>query len=323
MKKVVFLGMGGTIAGRAVSSMDNVGYTAAELELSALLESVTGLEDALHGFTLVSEQVAQFDSKDMTHAGWHALATRVISLLEDSEVSSLIVTHGTDTLEETAYFLSQVVPTQLQRTKVIVLTCAMRPASSAYADGPRNLVDAAIVSNAPGACGVVAVCAGQVHEASAVYKDHPYRLSAFSSGEFGILGVVEEGQYRPLRPWPLPPSETHLGAIPLPKGPWPRVELVMSHAGADGTVVRSLCAYGSSSPLRGIVVVGTGNGTVHQDLMAALQGAVDMGVQVALTTRCQMGSIVGTPRGVGRTMTVMHLSPVKARIALMLNLMGP
>ena len=143
------------------------------------------------GVVLESEQVAQLDSKDMDFATWRALAGRVARHLARPEVAAIVVTHGTDTLEETAYFLQRV----LAPAKPVVLTAAMRPATSRLADGPQNLADAS-PSRWPraGARGVVVVVAGTVHSALDVRKVHPYRLDAFGSGDAGPIARVEEGR---------------------------------------------------------------------------------------------------------------------------------
>src|ERR1035437_9104157 len=123
--KVVVLGTGGTIAGRAVSAADNIGYTAAQLGVAQLLGTVPGLTQLLAGRTLLSEQVAQIDSKDMSFAIWTKLALRVQHHLSQPDVTGVLITHGTDTLEETAYFLHAVLPPALIEKKPVVLTCAI------------------------------------------------------------------------------------------------------------------------------------------------------------------------------------------------------
>ncbi|MGL6110903.1 MAG: asparaginase, partial [Rubrivivax sp.] len=143
---VVVLGTGGTIAGTAANAADNVGYSAAQLGVQALLASVP----ALAGRPTECEQVAQVDSKDLSHALWLLLARRVAHHLQRPEVCGAVIAHGTDTLEETAFFLHAV----LAPGKPVVLTAAMRPATSLLADGPQNLLDAVTVAREPGARGV-------------------------------------------------------------------------------------------------------------------------------------------------------------------------
>lgn len=309
----VILGTGGTIAGRASSASDNIGYTAAQLGVEQLLTAIPSLAD---GGALISEQVAQIDSKDMDFAVWAKLAGRVNHYLARPDVQGIVITHGTDTLEETAYFLQAV----CKPAKPVVLTCAMRPASSQFPDGPQNLVDALTVARCAGAQGVVAVCAATVHSALDVQKVHTYQLNAFGSGDAGPLAHVEEGRVRLLRNWPLAQQSWAQAAMKIIASPegfadWPRVEIVMSYAGAGAAVVKALLAQ----DVHGLVVAGTGNGTVHHGLEAALLQAQAAGVRVVRATRCPNGQVLSMP---GAAIPDSGgLSPVKARIALMLQLM--
>ncbi|HSW21077.1 MAG TPA: asparaginase [Ramlibacter sp.] len=311
-EKIVVLGIGGTIAGTASSSADNVGYSAGQLGLAQLIATAPSLA----ALNLHAEDVARIDSKDMDFAVWRQLARRCAHWLAQDDVQALVITHGTDTLEETAFFLAQV----LAPAKPIVLTCAMRPATAMSPDGPQNLVDAFAVARTLGAQGVVAVCAGVVHAAADVSKSHPYRLDAFSSGEVGPVGVVEEGVLRLLRPWPAVAAPQAQGAalraIEAEPATWPRVEIVLNHAGATGAMVDAIVAQG----VDGIVAAGTGNGTLAAPLEAALLRARAQGVWVVRATRCALGSVVAhadaaLPDSAG-------LSPVKARIAMLLSLLA-
>jgi L-asparaginase len=307
-EKIAILATGGTIAGTSPIPGDNLAYTAAQLRVEDLIASVPGLA----GVPFVCEQVAQVDSKDMTFDIWRSLAQRCSHWLAQPQIAGLVVTHGTDTLEETAFFLQAV----LAPAKPVVLTCAMRPATALAPDGPQNLLDAVSVACLAGAHGVVVVCAGTIHGARDVSKRHTYRLDAFSSGDAGPIGYVEQGHLRLSRPW----SES-LGNAPaalqklLQARRWPRVEIVMSHAGAGGAIVQALVAQG----VDGIVVAGSGNGSVHRDLEAALCVARESGVQVVRSTRCVEGEVLPRPSDVLPRSA--GLSPVKARIALMLALL--
>jgi len=304
---IVILGTGGTIAGTAQSSTDNVGYAAAQIGVAALVEAVPPLK----GLPLECEQVAQLDSKDMDFATWQLLARRVAHHLARPIVAGIVITHGTDTLEETAYFLQRL----LAPTKPVVLTAAMRPATSLQADGPQNLADAVSVARAPGVQGVLAVLAGLVHGAFEVRKAHSYRLDAFSSGDAGPLALLEEGVLRPLRDWP---AGEALGVDLVAPAPahWPRIDLITSHAGADGALVQAVRSLGAS----GIVVAATGNGGVHWRLEEALREAMADGVQVLRATRCAQGAIVGQAEQA--LPSAGGLSPVKARVELILRLLA-
>ena len=322
LKKIVVLGTGGTIAGTAARAGDNLGYSAAQVGVAELLAGVPGMSDALKGDALVAEQVAQVDSKDMRFAIWMALALRVQQHLAQDDVCGVVITHGTDTLEETAFFLHAVLPAALQLHKPVVLTCAMRPASALSPDGPQNLLDAVALARTPGACGVMAVCAGVVHGALAVQKVHVYRTDAFSSGDAGPLGFIEEGRLRLVKAWPH--ALSHQSALPLGKiatvVAWPRVEIVMNYAGGSAAVVDALLLpLAGVTPLQGLVIAGTGNGTVHTELDAALQRAEQAGVKVVLASRCGEGRVL--PVAGSAFADSGGLSPVKARVALMLALM--
>lgn len=307
--KIVVLGTGGTLAGTSSSSSDNIGYTAATLGIAELLGGI----DALRDLPLLNEQVAQIDSKDMDDAVWTRLAQRCAHWLAQDEVGGIVITHGTDTLEETAYLLHML----LAPAKPVVLTCAMRPATALSPDGPQNIVDAVAVASWPGARGVVAVCAGTIHDPHDVRKQHSYRLDAFGSGDAGPLGYVEEGRLRLLRDWPRPGAAPHPALAALAQqAAWPQVEIVTSHGGAGSAMVEALVAQG----VRGIVVAGTGNGTVHQRLESALRAAQAAGVRVVRATRCAQGVVIG--QGAGSLASAAGLSPVKARIALQLELIA-
>ena len=148
---IVVLGTGGTIAGTAAQAGDNVGYQAAQLSVQALLDAVPGLAQAACG-PLQAEQVAQIDSKDMDVGIWRALAARCAVLLADAQVRGIVITHGTDTLAETAWLLHNLLDTT---AKPVVLTCAMRPATALAPDGPQNLLDAVTLAADPSARGVL------------------------------------------------------------------------------------------------------------------------------------------------------------------------
>jgi L-asparaginase len=304
-RKVVILGTGGTIAGTAASATDAVGYTAAQLGVARLIAAVP----ALAARALECEQVAQLDSKDMDEAVWLGLARRAAFHLARDDVAGLVVTHGTDTLEETAYFLHRV----LGPAKPLVLTAAMRPATALGADGPQNLLDAVTVANTSGAHGVVAVLAGRVHAGCDLRKQHSYRIDAFGSGDAGPLGWVEEGRVRRVREWP---AVGAIGVGGLVEPPWPVVEIVTSHAGASGALVRAVVTAGA----RGLVVAATGNGTVHREMLAALLEAQRAGVAVVRSTRCLDGPVLPRPDDVLPSAGM--LTPVQARIELQLQLMG-
>jgi len=308
--RVVVLGTGGTIAGTSASAGDNVGYTAAQRGVAQLVAAVPALAQV----PLETEQVAQLDSKDMGYAVWRELAHRIAQHLARAEVAGVVVTHGTDTLEETAWFLQRV----LAPAKPVVLTAAMRPATALHSDGPQNLVDAIGIAREPGARGVVAALAGTLHAARDVRKVHPYRIDAFSSGDAGPLGRIEEGRLRRTRDWPEASDGLGVDLLPQDAAAWPWVEIVTSGVQADGAAVRALLAAG----VRGLVVATTGNGSVHASLEAALHAAQQQGVAVLRATRCHDGSIIEAASAQPDALpSAGDLTPVKARVELMLRLL--
>lgn len=306
-KVIVVLGTGGTIAGRAALATDHTGYRAGELVVEALLG---GLRPPA-GCRLEAEQVAQLDSKDMDFDTWQRLAARVSHHLARTEVAGVVVTHGTDTLEETAWFLHRTV----QARRPVVLTAAMRPATSLSPDGPQNLADALVVAASPSARGVLAVLAGRVHAGCDLRKLHGYRVDAFSSGDAGVVALVEEGGLREFRAWP----EAGLHAAwPASRttSAWPWVEVVISAAGAQPRVVDALVDAG----VRGLVVAGTGNGTVHRAWADALARARTRGVAVRRASRCALGGVVGAGDAASGQ-AVGPLSVPQARVELILDLL--
>lgn len=314
-RRIVILGTGGTIAGSSPQAGANIGYTAGTVPVSELLAGI----EAPPGFNLHSEQVAQLDSKDMDFATWYALHQCCEYWLAQDDVAGLVITHGTDTIEETAFFLHSVLPS----SKPIVLACAMRPTTSSSPDGPQNLRDAIAVAAMVSATGVVVMCAGEVHGAVDVRKQHPYRTNAFGSGDAGPIGYVEEGQVRLVRSWPQGGAFGWRGGLlrlPAPDK-WPRVEIVFSHAGARGELIDALIRErqdGHPAAVAGIVLGATGNGTLHQAVEQAGFRAQAVGIAVTVATRCAEGQIRPAP-GASLPMAV-GLSPVKARIALLIEL---
>lgn len=314
----VILGTGGTIAGRASRPGDNVGYVAGQVRVEDLLAGVPGLQ----GLSLEVEQVEQIDSKDMHFGLWKRLLLRVSHHLAREEVSGVVITHGTDTLEETAFFVQAV----LRPVKPVVFTCAMRPATALVPDGPQNLLDAVTVAGDPDVSGVVVVCAGQVHASEHATKVHSYRVDAFDSGDAGPIACIEEGVLRWFHP-PVPvgradDARADLLTRVLAAERLPPVQLVTSHADSDGGLVSALLLASEADPSllpKGIVVAATGNGTIHRDLNQALLAATARGVRVVRATRCARGRVIPDPANPMPDSA--GLSPVKARLALALSLL--
>ena len=189
LANVMILATGGTIAGSGATSTTTVGYTAATVGVQTLLESVPELKKVA---SVRGEQVFQIASENMTPQHWLTLAKRVNTLLAQDDVDGIVITHGTDTIEETAYFLNLVVKSK----KPVVIVGAMRPATAISADGPINLYDATAVAASPDAAGrgVLVVLNDQINAAREVTKTNTFTTDTFRAPDFGLLGYVQGGR---------------------------------------------------------------------------------------------------------------------------------
>jgi L-asparaginase len=292
-KKIVVLATGGTIAGWANDMEQPQQYKAGQVSAADLLAGIQ-----MDGYDVVTEQVAQVDSKDMSFAIWQSLLRRLTDWLALDDVQGVVITHGTDTIEETAYFLSSVLP----NSKPVALTCAMLPANAPDADGPANLRQALTWVASDASHGVSLVCAGQVHPGHAVQKTHSHLRNPFTSQVLPVaVGALQ----------------TPTVAQCLNVTTWPRVALVYSHSGADGRDVRAMMAQ---DPPDGFVVAGTGNGTVHQDLETAFIDAQGQGAYVLRASRCVWGGVQSRAGDVFAHAG--SLTAAQARIALILHLLS-
>ncbi|MGF6722553.1 L-asparaginase [Paraburkholderia sp. GAS41] len=311
LPRIAVLATGGTIAGSAADVTSTSGYQAGVVGVERLLEAVPALSGVAR---IQPEQIASGDSKDMALALWTTLAQRVNTLLASDEIDGIVITHGTDTLEETAYLLHLTV----KGTKPVVLTAAMRPASALSADGPLNLLNAVTVAASAAAHGqgVLVAFNNRIHCARDVVKTSTYAVDAFQSVEVGALGWVQDGrvefQRKVVRPHTVD-TEFVIGSQ------WPNVEIVTSYAGASRIGVDALVAAG----VRGIVVAGTGNGSIHASLQQALADAVKQGVVVVRSSRVGSGHVMrngAAPDDALGFITAGALNPYKARVLLMLAL---
>lgn len=313
---VMVLGTGGTIAGVSTTGEDR-DYQAARLGVSELVAAVPSLA----GQPVEARQVVQVDSKDMGWPVWRALLTELVDVLSRPDVDGVVITHGSDTLEETAWLLHLLLPP----VKPVVLTAAMRPATSAQADGPRNLADAVRVARwaaAGGHIGVAAVLEGRVWRGTDVRKSHSWHIDAFDGGDALPIAQVVDGVVQPEEDGTWVPPRGQWSAALLAQDSLPRVEIVTSHADADGAVVEALLAafVADEGPgrLRGLVVACTGHGTWHQGLEAALIKARRAGVVVWRSSRVARGGI--EPRPEDTWPASGRLTPAQARVALTVTL---
>jgi len=264
-----------------------------------------------------AEQVANVGSQNMTHAVWRALAERVNTLCQDASVAGIVITHGTDTLEETAYFLSLVI----QHDKPVVLVGAMRPATALGAEGPANLYNAVALARHPDARGrgPLVVMNEDVHYAREIQKIASAGLCAFASPNRGRAGVMHGGApcfYS--RNTTTHTTQSEFSLALLERAGWPRVDIVYAHANLQADLIEFL-----ADSVDGIVLAGVGDGNATDLAIDALSRAADSGVAVVRSSRTGSGFVardVELDDGSLGFIAARDLNPQKARILLMLAL---
>jgi len=272
---------GGTISMRVDPA---TGAAVPALGSREILAQVPGLAEV---GAIEAEDVARLPGPHVTPGDMWALARRAAAWLERSDVDGLVITHGTDTLEETAYLLDLV----LTSDKPVAIVGAMRTMSDASWDGPANLIAAARVAAAPASRGrgTVVVMNEQVLAAPEVVKMHTEAASAFAAPGFGPIGIVDSGRVvyrreRPARPsWQARDAEPGLRVARLET----RVDLIQAATGMTDTFLRASVASGA----RALVIVAFGRGNVPPAIMPAIRDAVEAGVLVAVTSRCASGRV--------------------------------
>jgi L-asparaginase len=271
------------------------------------------------------EQVANISSADMNPAVWLRLRERASAALADPAVAGILVTHGTDTLEETAYFMDLTVDSD----KPVVIVGSQRAASLPDSDGPRNLLNAVRVAVSPEAIGMgtMVVLGGQINAAREVTKTNTIELETFKSPEFGALGVVDvEG----VRFYRKPLRRQHVALPPNPR--LGRVEIVNHYAGNEGLVLRQLLRgpepFGRPNNNDGLVIAGTGLGNVGERMFEAVKEALSLGIPCVVSTRVPTGRQIPLYASPGAGLSLVragcilsdNLSPQKARVLLMVAL---
>jgi L-asparaginase len=313
LPNITILATGGTIAGTGASSTTTVGYTAAKVGVERLIEAVPELKKVAN---VRGEQVFQVASENMTDDLWLKLGKRVNELLAQSDVDGIVITHGTDTLEETAYFLDLVV----KSSKPVVLVGAMRPSTAISADGPVNLYNAATLAASKAAVGkgVLVALNDQISAGRDVTKANTSTADTFRSPDLGFLGYMQDNRphfYRaPTRKHTL---ETEFDIATLDS--LPRVDIVYGYANASRVPVDALVGAGA----RGIVHAGVGDGSVHKNVLPALSDARTQGVIVVRSARVGSGIVARNGEADDDKLDFVvsdTLNPQKARVLLMLAL---
>ena len=313
--KIKILATGGTIAGAQASSTE-VGYKSGSFSVDDLIKAVPHMGDLAD---LSGEQVANIGSQTMNHEVWLKLAKRINEVLADKDTDGVVITHGTDTMEETAYFLSLVVHSD----KPVVLVGSMRPATATSADGPANLYNAVALAASPEARGLgpLVVLNDEIHYAHEVQKMNSTSLNTFQSPNRGRAGVMNVGTIHLFsKNTTRHTTSSEFSVDGKSVGDLPRVEIVYSYANLGPEIVNFLVKDG----VKGIVLAGVGDGNSTDAEIAALSDAAKKGVVVCRATRTGSGLVVRNVEVDDDKLgfiASMELSPQKARILLMLGLM--
>jgi L-asparaginase len=280
LPSVVVLATGGTIAGAATTNVQ-AGYTSGQVGVEQLIAAVP---EAKKLANLRGEQISNIGSQDMNDEVWLKLANRVNQLVAMPDVAGVVITHGTDTIEETAYFLNLVVKSK----KPVVLTAAMRPATALSADGPLNFYNAVAVAADKEASGrgVLVVINDWIHGASSLTKTSTTAVQTFLSPQSGLIGTVGYGKtefYRgPIGKHTADSEFSLTGVTSLP-----RVDIVMAHENMDGALIDAAASAGA----KGVVIAGVGNGNLTQAAVKALAAQAKKGIICVRSSRVVTGVV--------------------------------
>ena len=306
------LATGGTIAGAGTSASDAT-YTAGKVGIDQLLNAVPDIQQFA---TVQGEQLAKIGSQDMNDDIWLLLAKRINQLLATSDVDGIVVTHGTDTMEETAYFLNLTIKSD----KPVVLVGAMRPSTALSADGPMNLLNAVALAASEEAKGrgVMIMMNGQILSARSAVKMHTLDVASFQGSCAGPLGYVQGTKVHFLS------NPTHRHTLQSPfdvstLNTLPKVGIVYSHSHVDADVMLPFL----TNDYKGIIHAGVGNGNIHKNILPSLLEARKKGILVVRSSRVPLGptSMDGEIDDKKYEFVAsMELNPQKARILLMLAL---
>ena len=306
------LATGGTIAGAQASATD-YGYKSGAYDVNSLLKAVPNLDKLA---VLTGEQVANIGSQDMNDEIWLKLAKRVNAVLASPDADGVLITHGTDTLEETSYFLSLVTKSD----KPVVMVGSMRPATATSADGPGNIYNGVAVVTNPGAKGkgTLVVLNDTIHCARNVVKTDTTSVQTFESINRGPAGLVNTGKvfwFEPMDHKVGPATEFDVGSLDK----LPRVDVIYAHANMSADLIDAAVRNGA----QGIVVAGVGDGNMTTPALEALQKAAKGGVVVVRSTRLPQGIVLRNNEVNDDQMGFVasgELNPAKSRVLLQLAL---
>jgi L-asparaginase len=310
---IVILATGGTIAGSA-DSKTSVGYTSGAVTVDALIGAVPTLKDIAR---ISGEQIASIGSQDMSDSVWLKLANRINEILVADTVDGIVITHGTDTMEETAYFLQLTV----RSAKPVVLTGSMRPSTALSADGPLNIFNAVAIAGDPAAAGrgVLVAANDDIHSARDITKSNTTSVQTFLSPQYGLIGTTLYGKQTFFRV----PYRKHTTALEFSlKGvsSMPRVDVIYANADMSADLIDAAVKLGA----KGIVIAGVGDGNMTTPALDALARAAKAGVVCVRSSRVPTGrtwrnsEINDDKLGF---VAAGELNPAKSRVLLKLALM--
>ena len=310
---VTILATGGTIAGSGATTTTTVGYTAATVGVERLIQAVPELAKVAQ---VKGEQVFQIASEYMSNEHWLVLAKRDNTLLAQPDVDGIVITHGTDTLEETAYFLDMVVKSH----KPVVLVGAMRPGTALSADGPINLYNAVLLAASKEAIGkgVLVALNDQIQGARNVTKTNTSTLDSFKTPELGMLGYIQGNRpyfYHASTRKHTADTEFDISKLDA----LPQVDIVYGYANVSPVALNALVAAGA----KGIIHAGVGDGSLASKVLPSLTAARKQGVLIVRSARVGQGIVARNGEANDDQLDFVvsdTLNPQKARILLMLAL---
>jgi L-asparaginase len=314
MPYVVILATGGTIAGTGKVGTQ-AAYTSGQMGIDSMIDAVPGIRELAE---IKGEQVANVGSQDMTFEIMIRLANRINELLASKKVSGVVITHGTDTMEETAFFLNLTVKSK----KPVVMTGSMRPSTAVSADGPLNLYNAVAVSADPAATGrgILVVMNDRIHGAHSLTKTNTTSVETFLSPLTGLIGTVNYGKARYFRkPFR---KHTYLSEFSVEGvNTLPRVDVHYACADMPADLIECSMAKGA----KGIVIAGDGNGNMNEESLNAASKVAEKGIVIVRSSRVPSGTVsrnVEVDDDRHKLVVADELNPAKARILLMLSLLG-
>lgn len=310
--RITVLATGGTIAGDQAEGA-GYGYKSGSFDIKDLISMVPKVDKLA---IITGEQVVNIGSQDMDNQIWLTLARRLAEVVASPGTDAVLITHGTDTMEETSYFLSLVTKT----AKPVIMVGSMRPATAISADGPSNLFNGVSVAMNPGSVGrgVLVVLNDQIHYARNVAKLNTTDVQTFQSGNRGLAGLTNTGV---ITWFAMPETKQGMTSEVCIDGlnDLPRVDVIYGHAGMNADLIKAAIGFGA----KGLVIAGVGDGNMTTAALNALSKAANDGIVVVRSTRLPSGIVYRNNEVDDDALGFVasgELNPAKSRVLLMLAL---